>query len=139
MQTLAFMTRVVIVPKTHRAFLRTKKDWLLWQELQDAIDNAPTTVPCTSFPDLFFPGEENIGAAVSDIRIAKNFCKRCPIILQCATYAIETDEEYGVWGGLSPLDRKKLKRKHGSARQAAEAIELRYRHPRSNGIQKDNR
>lgn len=41
------------MPKIAKAFLRTRKHYELWQELQDAIDEADEQVPCTSYPDLF--------------------------------------------------------------------------------------
>jgi WhiB family redox-sensing transcriptional regulator len=52
---------------------------------------APTKVD----PDLFFPEEtadENIAAAV---------CGRCPVKDDCGTWAIQTGQQHGVWGGMT--------------------------------------
>ena len=36
---------------------------------------------------------------------AKAICQSCPVITECATWALKTREPYGVWGGLSEDDR----------------------------------
>ena len=38
-------------------------------------------------------------------RAAKQVCARCPVILACRRYALEAEEPYGVWGGLSEEER----------------------------------
>lgn len=53
-------------------------------------------------PELFFT--ENIG----DISKAKNICAQCPLAQVCLDYAIFA-EEYHVWGGTTPAERKKLR------------------------------
>ena len=125
------------MPKIAKAFLRTRKHYELWQELQDAIDEADEQVPCVSYPDLFFGDDWN--SAIADLRIAKNMCRRCPIMLQCAVYGLEAEEEYGVWGGLTPLDRKKMRRDHGAYRKAAESVTVRFRQSKRDGIQGNQR
>ncbi len=42
-----------------------------------------------------------------DARItqAKQICQPCPVISQCAAWALRTREPYGVWGGLSEAER----------------------------------
>ena len=120
------------MPKIAKAFLRTRRHYEMWQELQVAIDEAPEQVPCTSYPDLFFGDDWN--SAIADLRAAKNLCKSCPIMLQCATYGLEAEEEHGVWGGLTPLDRKKLRRRHGSYGQASKNISVRFRQFRRDGL-----
>ncbi len=40
---------------------------------------------------------------------AKAICARCPVIRECAAYAIGVGERYGVWGGLSEQDRAALR------------------------------
>ena len=38
---------------------------------------------------------------------AKAICSRCPVRLDCLSYAIMYDEE-GIWGGMTDEERKKL-------------------------------
>ncbi len=35
-----------------------------------------------------------------EVRFAKAVCARCPVRAECATVAIETGQDFGVWGGL---------------------------------------
>lgn len=37
---------------------------------------------------------------------AKAICARCPVINECADFADETREPYGVWGGRTPEERQ---------------------------------
>ena len=39
---------------------------------------------------------------------ARNICLGCPVVLECAEYAIENETE-GFWGGLSPRQREDLR------------------------------
>lgn len=115
------LTRTAIVSRALRIFSRSKDQWVLWLELQKAIDEAPSVTPCTNFPDLFF-GDSAIGAAQADTRMARELCQQCPITNACLTYALEAKEEWGVWGGLSTQERKRLRKTHGSTRKTAKAI-----------------
>jgi WhiB family redox-sensing transcriptional regulator len=38
----------------------------------------------------------------------KAVCSTCPVVDQCREYAIDAAEPYGVWGGLTPLERAML-------------------------------
>lgn len=42
---------------------------------------------------------------------AKAVCRRCPVRWECLTYALETRQRHGVWGGLTPDERVLLIRK----------------------------
>ena len=55
-------------------------------------------------PDTFFP--EKGGST----REAKRICTDCPVRAECLEYALENDERFGIWGGLSERERRKLKR-----------------------------
>lgn len=37
---------------------------------------------------------------------AKEICARCPVAQQCRDFAVDQDLTTGVWGGLSPAERK---------------------------------
>lgn len=39
---------------------------------------------------------------------AKRVCALCPVRPACRSYALENEEEFGVWGGLSEVERKYL-------------------------------
>src|SRR5512135_3511721 len=66
-------------------------------------------------PDLFFPPEEEHGRyAVLRETVAKHICLACPVLGECTSHALAHDERYGVWGGLTPAERDRLRR-HRSA------------------------
>jgi len=54
-------------------------------------------------PELFFPEK---GGSVRD---AKAVCAGCPVRAQCLEHALAHDERFGVWGGLSEPERRRLK------------------------------
>jgi WhiB family redox-sensing transcriptional regulator len=60
-------------------------------------------------PDIFFP-IGNTGPALDQIRAAKAICDSCIVRQQCLHWAIETNQDIGVWGGLSEDERKKARR-----------------------------
>lgn len=55
-------------------------------------------------PELFFP--EKGGST----REAKKTCRRCPVTEPCLTYALEHDERFGIWGGLSERERWRVRK-----------------------------
>ncbi|WP_372412013.1 WhiB family transcriptional regulator [Streptomyces luteireticuli] len=60
-------------------------------------------------PELFFP-IGTTGPAVFQAREAKAVCSRCPVIDTCLTWALESREESGIWGGLDENQRRRLRR-----------------------------
>ena len=55
-------------------------------------------------PDAFYP------AKGGSTRAAKQICTRCDVREQCLEYALANGEDQGVWGGLSAVERRRLKR-----------------------------
>ena len=55
-------------------------------------------------PEAFFP--EKGGST----REAKRVCGGCEVRADCLGYALEHDERFGIWGGLSERERRRLKR-----------------------------
>jgi len=66
-------------------------------------------------PELFFP-VGNSGPALLQIAEAKAVCERCPVVSECLTWALETGQDAGVWGGMSEDERRSLKRRRARAR-----------------------
>ena len=56
-------------------------------------------------PEAFFP--EKGGST----REAKRVCMSCDVRPECLSYALANDERFGIWGGLSERERRKLKRR----------------------------
>lgn len=56
-------------------------------------------------PEAFFP--EKGGST----REAKRVCVSCDVRAECLEYALANDERFGIWGGLSERERRKLKRR----------------------------
>jgi len=78
-----------------------------WFELNDQIDVIAGQIPCRQAPDLYFP-EVGDGMAASIAKMAKQACNTCEVVNQCKIYAIKHKEEYGIWGGTTPNDRKEI-------------------------------
>lgn len=55
-------------------------------------------------PEAFFP--EKGGST----REAKKICQGCEVRDECLDYALAHDERFGIWGGLSERERRRLKR-----------------------------
>lgn len=55
----------------------------------------------------FFPDKEDLGAIVK----AKAICATCPVADICLSWAIETKQSEGIWGGHTPRERRKLRRR----------------------------
>ncbi|MDP9466617.1 MAG: WhiB family transcriptional regulator [Actinomycetota bacterium] len=58
-------------------------------------------------PEAFFP--EKGGST----REAKRICIGCEVKGECLEYALGQDERFGIWGGLSERERRRLKRAAG--------------------------
>jgi WhiB family redox-sensing transcriptional regulator len=58
-------------------------------------------------PESFFP--EKGGST----REAKKICLNCEVKADCLSYALANDERFGIWGGLSERERRRLKRAAG--------------------------
>jgi WhiB family redox-sensing transcriptional regulator len=65
----------------------------------------------TCSAELFFPVGRR-GRASDDADAAKAVCARCPVRMACLRFAIETNQEYGVWGGTTEEERRPLRRQH---------------------------
>jgi WhiB family redox-sensing transcriptional regulator len=55
----------------------------------------------------FFPDAEDLSA----IAQAKAICASCPVASECLTWAIETNQSEGIWGGHTPKERRSIRRR----------------------------
>lgn len=71
-------------------------------------------------PELFFP-VGSTGQALQQITAAKSVCGECTVKTECLEFAIETNQDCGIWGGTSEDERRDIRRKMAAARRAARA------------------
>ena len=63
-------------------------------------------VPCEGRSNLFFPDDlPNPEARKLATKVAKRLCQECPILKDCFTYAIESNQRHGIWAGTTPSER----------------------------------
>lgn len=72
----------------------------------------------TEDPELFFP-IGNTGPAIAQIEQAKAVCHSCEVMDDCLKWAMETNQDAGVGGGLSEDERRSMKRRAARARRAS--------------------
>jgi WhiB family redox-sensing transcriptional regulator len=54
---------------------------------------------------FYHPAGERRRDKKARIDQAKQICRDCPVISDCAAWALRTREPYGIWGGLSEGER----------------------------------
>ena len=64
-------------------------------------------------PEAFFP--EKGGST----REAKKICLGCEVRHECLEYALANGEKFGIWGGMSERERRRLRRARALQRRAA--------------------
>ncbi len=79
---------------------------------QDDVDEAVTELQwqeralcAQTDPEAFFP--EKGGST----REAKRVCMSCEVRVECLDYALANDERFGIWGGLSERERRRVKKR----------------------------
>jgi WhiB family transcriptional regulator, redox-sensing transcriptional regulator len=85
----------VIVPLAHVVIRPEAGDEPGWQD---------RALCAQTDPEAFFP--EKGGST----REAKRVCRNCEVRTECLEFALENDERFGIWGGLSERERRRIKR-----------------------------
>ena len=80
----------------HELFRRVPEEERRWQERANCL---------RVDPELFFPER---GASS---REAKSVFAGCAVRLECLEYALRNHEKFGIWGGLSERERRRLRRR----------------------------
>ncbi len=69
-------------------------------------------------PELFFP-VGTTGVALDQIDRAKEVCGECSVTTECLDFALATNQDSGIWGGLSEDERRAIRRRRAAAQRAA--------------------
>jgi|GEM_PF-167308 len=64
---------------------------------------------CKDTTELFFP------SASEGVVVAKKICDTCPVQVECLEFALETREDFGIWGGTSERERQRILRQRQRA------------------------
>ena len=78
--------------------------------LRDYINGEPWTAKAEcagTSAKVFFPPDYS----PVHVRLAKQICKTCEVREECLEYALLNKEPEGIWGGLTPYERRKLQRR----------------------------
>lgn len=75
----------------------------------------PGALCAQSDPDAWFPEKGG------PVRRPKQICRACPHRAECLEWALEANEGFGIWGGLTALERRKLLAERAASSGVSEA------------------
>lgn len=67
--------------------------------------------------DFFYDGtgfSANVNA-----KKCRSICEQCPVIEECGRYAIENNEQHGIWGGMTAHERVNIRQGRGRNERAS--------------------
>jgi WhiB family redox-sensing transcriptional regulator len=88
-------------------------------ELDDWRDRAACRVDLGVDPELFFPPN---GARTDLESPAKEACNACPVQSDCLEWALESRQRFGIWGGKTRHERRRIARERAIALGKASAV-----------------
>lgn len=80
-----------------------------WRQQAECLDKDP---------ELFFP-VGTTGLALEQTDQAKEVCRGCAVIEECLEWALTSNQDAGVWGGMSEDERRTLRRSRQRRRRIA--------------------
>ena len=78
--------------------------WALVNNSVDWMDDAA----CIGSEVTFFEGEGRGRPKANYLSAAQKICQGCPVRKDCLTFALDNKLGYGVWGGKTPAQRRKI-------------------------------
>lgn len=85
------------------------------KNMQLSLTRSPfdgTQLCITYDTEIFFPEPNELGKySESDFDMAKSICNNCWMKDACLSFALQTNEKEGVWGGTTPAERRRIKRR----------------------------
>ena len=88
-----------------------------WRQIASCRDSDPT---------LFFP-IGTTGLALDQIAAAKTICGSCSVQEDCLQYALQSNQESGVWGGYAEDERRRLRKRWLAERRRRASYQPRTR------------
>lgn len=87
--------------------------------------NGDDDVPMFEWPDW----QRDAACRTADVEVffrspgyaadeAKAICRRCPVQSECLEYALEERINFGIWGGATERDRRRIRRERGQSTRA---------------------
>jgi WhiB family redox-sensing transcriptional regulator len=74
-------------------------------QVDDPLEWQERALCAQTDPEAFFP--EKGGST----REAKRVCLSCEVRVECLKYAVANDERFGIWGGLSERERRRVQKR----------------------------
>lgn len=89
-------------------------------KLTETFSDWRSEAPCAGYdPDIFFDRAESNQAIAQQ---AKAICSSCPMIRKCLDTAMISNEEYGIWGGMDPDERRAYRSRWARVRNGGRPI-----------------
>lgn len=80
---------------------------------------------CLGYPLEAFFGSLDSPLTAKESKFAKEICRSCPVQVDCLATALRDNEDSGIWGGTTPVERKRALRRHGTWTGVIEAMLIR--------------
>src|SRR3954470_24515382 len=97
-----------VIHDTHRTGVeraKTMRELIVLDGAEEELGWQERALCAQTDPQAFFP--EKGGST----REAKKVCLTCDVRGECLEYALQHDERFGIWGGMSERERRKLKKR----------------------------
>jgi len=75
-----------------------------------ALPDMPGALCKGEDPSVWFPFPGTVGRPSASVRRAKAVCAACPARARCLEWALKANEIEGVWGGMTPAERARIRR-----------------------------
>lgn len=71
--------------------------------------------------EMFYP-EMSVKGAIKAVRAIKAICRMCPVAVECLQCALDNNETFGIWGGMTPKERTQIRKNKIPAKDIAITI-----------------
>jgi WhiB family redox-sensing transcriptional regulator len=84
---------------------------------------------------FFAPDSERIREREKREAVAKKVCAQCPVQKACLEHALSVPEQFGIWGGMTELERQEeMRRRRGAVAGRSVVVPIRIGAQRDRGL-----